>query len=462
MGSYYKYITAFDTTAQYNTFKQSDKYIEPNLSYIVFADTVKYNPSGVISSVSISNTSIQIPYLGSYKLFAVPTPNHAGKNGIIWLSNNDDIATVDQGGVVTGIKAGEAVITAKTIYGGFTKHCKVSVQKITPTVTAPTAKSGLVYTGSAQELINAGSTSYGTMKYSLDNSTWSTSVPSGTNAGTYTVYYKVEGDSNINDVAAQSVSCSIGKADQSAPTATGASVDYGNTATATASGGGGQGSLEWSNGNTRTEVGSHTTSARWSGNSNYNASPYSNSVTLTVNDPYVGHAYVDLGLPSGTKWATMNIGASSETDYGNYYQYGKGADQYAATSGQSDYSGTENPLDSSVDTAVQVWGGQWHMPTQAQLNELTANTTYTWETNFNGSGINGCKFTATNGNYVFLSAAGYYFKSDYKGGVGVYGGYWSSSSSSGSSAYCLGFNSSDKSVNGITRNCGYPVRPVVG
>lgn len=45
-------------------------------------------------------------------------------------------------------------------------------------------------------------------------------------------------------------------------------------------------------------------------------------------DPYAGHAYVDLGLPSGTKWATMNVGASSITDYGNYYKYGLGASQY--------------------------------------------------------------------------------------------------------------------------------------
>ena len=89
-----------------------------------------------------------------------------------------------------------------------------------------------------------------------------------------------------------------------------------------------------------------------------------------LDDPYNGHEYVDLGLPSGTKWATMNVGASSETDYGNYYQYGKGAAQYAATSGDSNYSGTEDPLDSSVDTAVQVWGGQWHMPTIAQIEEL--------------------------------------------------------------------------------------------
>ena len=96
-----------------------------------------------------------------------------------------------------------------------------------------------------------------------------------------------------------------------------------------------------------------------------------------IPDPYNGHEYVDLGLTSGTLWATMNVGASSETDYGNYYQYGKGAAQYAATSGDSNYSGTEDPLAASADTAAQVWGGDWHMPTLEQVYELMENTTRT-------------------------------------------------------------------------------------
>lgn len=74
----------------------------------------------------------------------------------------------------------------------------VTIAKANPTVTAPTAKANLTYSGSAQALVNAGSTNGGTMKYSLDNSTWNTSVPTGTNAGSYTVYYKVEGNSNYN------------------------------------------------------------------------------------------------------------------------------------------------------------------------------------------------------------------------------------------------------------------------
>ena len=121
--------------------------------------------------------------------------------------------------------------------------------------------------------------------------------------------------------------------------------------------------------------------------------------------PTINYEYVDLGLPSGTLWAKYNIGATSETEYGNYYQYGKGADTYQVTSGQSDYSGTENPLAASADTAAQVWGGKWRMPTQAQLEELTANTTYEWTTI---NDVHGAKFTAANGNYVFIPCAGCY------------------------------------------------------
>jgi len=131
----------------------------------------------------------------------------------------------------------------------------------------------------------------------------------------------------------------------------------------------------------------------------------------------------------------MNIGASSETSYGNYYQYGKGAAQYAVTSEQSDYSGTEDPLATSVDTVAQVWGGSWHTPTKAQFEELIANTTYTWETNFNGSGVNGGKFTAPNGNYVFFAAAGGWWDDGGQDNVGNFGYCWSSTPEDGACAY---------------------------
>ena len=171
---------------------------------------------------------------------------------------------------------------------------------------------------------------------------------------------------------------------------------------------------------------------------------------------------VDLGLPSGTLWDKWNVGATSETEYGYYYQYGKGADNYAVTSGQSDYSGTENPLATSADTATQTWGGSWHMPTQTQMQELTANTTYEFIYDFNGSGINGGKFTAQNGNYIFIPAAGWYDGGSILVSVGDSGGLWSSTPDDNDYAYHLDFSEMDLSVRIVWRNGGFSVRPVIG
>ena len=87
-----------------------------------------------------------------------------------------------------------------------TRTIAVTVNKATPSVTPPTAASGLTYNGSAQALISGGGTTGGTLQYSTDGTTWSTDIPTGTNAGNYAVYYKVVGGNNYNDVAAQSVS----------------------------------------------------------------------------------------------------------------------------------------------------------------------------------------------------------------------------------------------------------------
>ena len=81
-------------------------------------------------------------------------------------------------------------------------------EKDVPTLTAPTANT-LVYNGSAQALVTAGTTADGTMQYSLNNAAWSDSVPTGKDAKTYTVYYKVVGDSNHTDSVPASVSVTI-------------------------------------------------------------------------------------------------------------------------------------------------------------------------------------------------------------------------------------------------------------
>ena len=88
----------------------------------------------------------------------------------------------------------------------------VKVNKATPTFTAPTAQENLTYTGQEQALITAGMTDHGTMQYSLtENGTYSQDIPTGTDAGAYTVWYRVIGDANHNDTAPASVAVSIGK-----------------------------------------------------------------------------------------------------------------------------------------------------------------------------------------------------------------------------------------------------------
>ena len=84
-----------------------------------------------------------------------------------------------------------------------------TIGKVNPTVTAPVAKTGLVYNASYQTLITAGSTNGGTLKYSLDNVTYSTSLPQGLNAGNYTVWFYVEGNANFNTTAKQSIKVTI-------------------------------------------------------------------------------------------------------------------------------------------------------------------------------------------------------------------------------------------------------------
>ena len=174
--------------------------------------------------------------------------------------------------------------------------------------------------------------------------------------------------------------------------------------------------------------------------------------------PTPSYESVDLGLPSGTLWAKYNVGATSETEYGNYYQYGKGAAQYAATSGDSDYSGTENPLALSADTAAQVWGGSWHIPTSAQCAELTANTTYEWTTI---DGVNGGKFTAQNGNYIFIPAA----NSAVNESVGDYCQIWCSTSFVQFDilrVYSMFSDNEGISIGADELNFGFSVRGVIG
>ena len=118
-------------------------------------------------------------------------------------------------------------------YATVTGTVTIKVNKATPTFTAPTAQENLTYTGQEQALITAGMTDHGTMRYSLtENGTYSQDIPAGTDAGAYTVWYRVIGDANHNDTAPASVAVSIGKKPLTITGVTAASKPYDGTTNA--------------------------------------------------------------------------------------------------------------------------------------------------------------------------------------------------------------------------------------
>ena len=126
---------------------------------------------------------------------------------VVAYTNNKDVSTANTKATVT------LTSNVRNFMPNTSKTTTFNIVKATPTVTAPTAKS-LSYTGNAQELVNAGKTTAGTLQYKLGaNGTYGTAIPSATNAGSYAVYYKVVGNSNINDVAeAGPINITIAKA----------------------------------------------------------------------------------------------------------------------------------------------------------------------------------------------------------------------------------------------------------
>lgn len=174
-----------------------------------------------------------------------------------------------------------------------------------------------------------------------------------------------------------------------------------------------------------------------------------------------GHEYVDLGLPSGLKWATCNVGASSPSDYGYYFAWGE-------TNTKSDYSSntcrtwerTFGDISGNVqyDAARANWGGSWRLPTRAECEELVNCCTWAFITMGNH---NGYKVIGPNGNFIFLPAAGYRNGASFYC-VGENGYYWTSTpyGSNSQSAYELYFYSGAHRVDCSSRGSGRSVRPV--
>lgn len=214
-----------------------------------------------------------------------------------------------------------------------------------------------------------------------------------------------------------------------------------------------------------------------------------------ISGTHEGHDYVDLGLPSGLKWATCNIGASSPEEYGNFFawaevkpkqeytwktyrhavynrHYGGHYDitKYKAME-YTDYS--KKQISKGDDAAHVNWGGNWRMPTISDYSELQKNCDFEWTTL---SGVKGLKITGPNGYSIFLPAAGFmndptsYSSPDeiyaHAGRSVLYwlSTYWTSFHYH-ENAHCINrdgnWASLDEPVRGAKYRCnGLPIRPV--
>ncbi len=197
------------------------------------------------------------------------------------------------------------------------------------------------------------------------------------------------------------------------------------------------------------------------------------SVTADARSRSAKYKYVDLGLPSGTLWATYNIGATKPEEYGDYFAWGE-------TEPKEEYEWSTYKWELEInsftkynfndglttllpedDAATANWGSEWRTPTNEEQRELVEECQYQM-TEVNG--VYGAKFTGKNGNSVFFPAAGGRIGSDAYD-VGDVGLYWSSSLSEEDESYAryLYFRDYGAYWNYVIgyRSCGFPVRAVL-
>ena len=219
------------TTAMTASFTVKESYGHTSTAFKL--DALKGTTDASLSTVALTATILKAPINSVSFTLANPTQGAAlpslsgldsGYTGAVeWYEGTSTTGSVVTDNAKPNTKytakvtltanSGESFADSVTIPAGYTKDSSSTSGKLVLTRTfsetgslpaasvtaAPTAKSGLTYKGSDQELVNAGTTPDGTMQYSLNGTTWSTAIPKGKNAGDYTVYYMVKGDSDHTD-----------------------------------------------------------------------------------------------------------------------------------------------------------------------------------------------------------------------------------------------------------------------
>lgn len=382
------------------------------IDYATGAYTYYTNSGSLATGITISPNTLEMNSGTTTQLTAMLTPEGAF-GSVTWTSSDENVATVDANGVVTGVAGGTCTITA-TVGGSLkTATCTVIVKQLVTSIMLSQTIAVLELDGYVRLIATV-------LPKNADNKNvvWSSS------------------DENVAPVRNGRVDAyGYGKAIITCEAADGSGV----------------------------------------------------KATCLVSIPANEYEYVDLGLPSGTLWATCNIGASSPEEYGDYiawgetegyndgkttfdwsnYKWCKGSEttltKYCSKNsyGYEGFTDDKTELDLEDDATYVTCGAVWRMPSLEQFQELINNsyTTTEWITQ---NGVNGRKITSkTNGNSIFLPAAGGRVSSSllYTGSRGY---YWSRMLNSDDpyKARSLYFSSGDINTNYGNRNGGLSVRPV--
>ncbi len=214
-----------------------------------------------------------------------------------------------------------------------------------------------------------------------------------------------------------------------------------------------------------------STKAKTKSQNTVKRSSTTNTNPLTEPDGYIdNHGYVDLGLPSGIKWSTCNIGSLSSEDVGNYYSWGETSTKnvYSKLNSRTldktkyklellGFINSEGNLKPSYDIVYEEWGENWRMPTQSDFQELIEKCNWSWQTTKDGN--YGYSVLGPNKKVIFIPIGGY------KDGIDLlnfqkYGYYWTSSVSIDENAWSLFIDKHHHLTNFNNRSLGFNVRPV--
>ena len=411
-----------------------------------------YTNDSRVTGIVLNHSSLNLNSGATAQLTATITPSDALNPNLQWSSSDESVATVSQVGFVTAVAGGSCTITCAAIDGsGVTATCEVTVtqlvtsitlshstltlpvdgfQRLTATVLPENAVNKTVTWSSSDEDVAEVTRTGGVSAVSPGTCTITCAATDGSGV---TATCSVIVANLVTDITITPNELSLDVGETSTLTTT----ILPTNATITA--------VTWSSSNesvatvdanglvTAIAVGTSTITCAATDGSGVVAT-CAVTVRLDNSGSIDGHDYIDLGLPSGTLWATTNVGASSPEDYGDYVSWGETRGHksgktmwswggyrycYNASSkkltkyctdyhyGYNGFTDNKTELDPSDDAAYVNWGAAWRTPSIEQLDELvnSSYTTVAWTTQNN---VQGLTITSnSNGNSIFLPAAGY-------------------------------------------------------